>query len=87
MGNRPWGRSKRRLPYYKKTYTKNWSTSIKFTLAHSFLGPSSGKVFENENIGLLEIKCPFSVKGRNITQYEISKILELHDGQFCLETT
>lgn len=55
---------------------------------HSFLGASSDdKVIKNENIRLLEIKCPFSIKGRNITQCEISKILELNERHFCLETT
>ncbi|XP_061190857.1 uncharacterized protein LOC133198978 [Saccostrea echinata] len=61
-------------------------TGITLYSTHSFLGASSdGKVIENGDMGLLEIKCPFSIKGYNITQCEISEILELNDRHFCLE--
>lgn len=53
---------------------------------HSFLRASSdGKVIDNENKGLLEIQCSFSIKSCNISQYEVSEILELNDRQFYLE--
>lgn len=53
---------------------------------HSFRGTSrDDKVIENENKGLLEIQCSFSIKSCNISQYEVSEILELNDRQFYLE--
>ena len=55
---------------------------------HSFLGATSdGRVVDNESTGLLEIKCPFSISGQNITSLGISDIMSMNSKQFCLELT
>lgn len=51
---------------------------------HLFRGTSrDDKVIENENKGLLEIQCSFSIKSCNISQCEIFEIFEDNDRQFC----
>ena len=55
---------------------------------HSFLGATSdGRVVKNEcnSVGLLEIKCPYSIKAQNILQFGIPDILIMNDKNFCLE--
>ncbi|XP_062579262.1 uncharacterized protein LOC134241208 [Saccostrea cucullata] len=53
---------------------------------HSFLGATSdGRVVDNESTGLLEIKCPFSISGQNVTLLGISDIISMNSKQFCLE--
>ena len=55
---------------------------------HSFLGATSdGRVVKNEcnSVGLLEIKCPYSIKAQNILQFGIPDILSMNDKNFCLE--
>uniref|UniRef100_A0A8W8LEU1 SWIM-type domain-containing protein n=1 Tax=Magallana gigas TaxID=29159 RepID=A0A8W8LEU1_MAGGI len=53
---------------------------------HSFLGASSdGRVVDNESTGLLEIKCPYSISGQNVTLLGISDIMSMNSKLFCLE--
>ena len=61
-------------------------TGLTLCSTHSFLGASSdGRVKENEEEGIIEIKCPFSLKNRLINSMEIESIIELNDSSFCLE--
>jgi hypothetical protein len=63
-------------------------TGLTLYSSHSFLGASSdGKVFDNDSVGVLEIKCPFSVSGTNITKMEVDEIFSLNHRDFCLEST
>ncbi|CAC5388271.1 unnamed protein product [Mytilus coruscus] len=52
----------------------------------SFLGASGdGKVLDGTEIGVLEIKCPFSCGGVPVNTMEIEDILNLNAANFCLE--
>ncbi|CAC5423118.1 unnamed protein product [Mytilus coruscus] len=52
----------------------------------SFLGASGDrKVLEGSEIGVLEIKCPFSCGGAPINTMEIEDILNMNAANFCLE--
>lgn len=52
----------------------------------SFLGAlGDGKVVDGSDIGILEIKCPFSCGGIPVNKMEIQDILHLNDAKFCLE--
>ena len=62
--------------------TKIYQTGLTLYPTHSFLGATSnGRVDENEGSseGLLEIICPYSIKGQNISHYEIPDILSMND--------
>lgn len=51
-----------------------------FTLCakHSFLGASSdGMVHDGESIGLLEIKCWYSIQGTRVTMKKVSEIMAI----------
>lgn len=53
---------------------------------NSFLGASSdGRVFDGDSIGVLEIKCPYSIKGTQVTTMEVSEIVAMGCPNFCLE--
>lgn len=68
--------------------TQVFETGLTLYPTHSFLGATSdGRVVENEGSseGLLEIKCPYSIKGQNISHYEIPDIISMNDKNFCLE--
>ncbi|CAG2188608.1 unnamed protein product [Mytilus edulis] len=55
---------------------------------YSFLGATSdGIVIEGDSVGLLEIKCPFSLKGVRVNTLEINTILGMNDPSFCLIST
>lgn len=56
--------------------------------SHAFLGASSdGRVIENGEEGIIEIKCPFSVKGNYVNNMEIEDILGMNDPSVCLQYT
>ena len=45
---------------------------------YSFLGASSdGKVVDDSGIGILEIKCPFSIGGVKVNTMEIDEIMAM----------
>lgn len=61
-------------------------TGITLCAEHSFLGASSdGKVHDGESIGLLEIKCPYSIQGTRVTMKEVGEIMAMGYSNFCLE--
>lgn len=61
-------------------------TGITLCAEHSFLGASSdGKVHDGESIGLLEIKCPYSIQGTRVTMKEDGEIMAMGYSNFCLE--
>lgn len=61
-------------------------TGITLCAEHSFLGASSdGKVHDGEGIGLLEIKCPYSIQGTRVTMKEVGEIMAMGYSNFCLE--
>ncbi|ESO95360.1 hypothetical protein LOTGIDRAFT_160492 [Lottia gigantea] len=63
-------------------------TGLTLCGSHAFLGASSdGKVTEGDNVGVLEIKCPYSLKGTLINKKEIPEIMTMGDKAFCLENT
>ena len=50
---------------------------------HSFLGATSdGRVHDAGEVGVLEIKCPFSLKGKPVNKMEIQDIVSLSDPAF-----
>lgn len=52
-------------------------TGLHLCAEHSFLGASSvWKVHDGENIGLLEIKCPYSIMGTRVTIKEVGEIMQ-----------
>ncbi|XP_062602321.1 uncharacterized protein LOC134264039, partial [Saccostrea cucullata] len=60
-------------------------TGLTLCASHSFLGASSdGKVCDAGEEGVLEIKCPFSLKGKPVNKMEIQEIVNLSDPAFCL---
>lgn len=60
-------------------------TGLTLYASHSFLGASSdGRVREGDSMGIMEIKCPFSLDGTNITKMEVPDILALNSKSFCL---
>ena len=61
-------------------------TGLTLCATHSFLGATSdGKVHDAGEVGVLEIKCPFSLKVKPINKMEIQDIVCLSDSTFCLE--
>ncbi|KAJ8303732.1 hypothetical protein KUTeg_018655 [Tegillarca granosa] len=47
------------------------ATGLTLCKTHSFIGASSdGKVTDGTDVGVLEIKCPFSVGGTRVTDME-----------------
>ena len=68
--------------------TKIYETGLTLYTTHSVLGATrDGRVVENEGSSedLLEIKCPYSIKGQNISHYVIPDILSMNDKNFSLE--
>ncbi|XP_048751315.2 uncharacterized protein LOC125663038 [Ostrea edulis] len=64
------------------------STGLMLCSTHTFLGASSdGRVTEENSTGVLEIKCPYSIKGTLVNAMEIPDILAMEDKCFCLENT
>lgn len=60
-------------------------TGLTLCSIHSFLGASSdGRVIEDGDKGLLEIKCPYSIKGQKVNEMEVLHILSIKDKDFCL---
>lgn len=60
-------------------------TGLTLCSTHSFLGASGdGRVHDAGEEGVLEIKCPFSLKGKPVHKMEIQDILNLTDPAFCL---
>ena len=54
-------------------------TGLALNSTHSFLGASSdGLVTEDNETGVLEIKCPYSIKGK-VCNMQIDEILALND--------
>lgn len=63
-------------------------TGLMLCSTHTFLGASSdGRVTEENSTGVLEIKCPYSIKGTLVNAMEIPDILAMEDKSFCLENT
>lgn len=63
-------------------------TGLTLYSTHSFLGASSdGKVTEEDSVGLLEIKCPFSLNGINVSKMEVDDIMNMNNKNFCLFNT
>lgn len=68
-------------------------TGLTIYPSHPFLGASSdGKITDmsqpSENrTGVLEIKCPYSIKGRSICDMEVHDIVAMGLQEFCLEMT
>nr|XP_022310871.1 uncharacterized protein LOC111116162 [Crassostrea virginica] len=61
-------------------------TGLTLCAEHSFLGASSdGKVLDGDSIGLLEIKCPYSIQGTQVTTKEVAEIVAMSSPNFCLE--
>lgn len=61
-------------------------TGLTLCAEHSFLGASSnGKVHDGESIGLLEIKCPYSIQETHVTMKEVGEIMAMGYSNFCLE--
>ncbi|XP_062593237.1 uncharacterized protein LOC134254719 isoform X2 [Saccostrea cucullata] len=61
-------------------------TGLTLCADHAFLGASSdGKVLDGDNIGLLEIKCPYSIQGTQVTRKEVGEIIAMGYPNFCLE--
>lgn len=62
------------------------NTGLTLCETHSFLGASSdGRVIEGDRSGVLEVKCPYSVKGIKVNQMEVQDIVALNSNDFCLE--
>ncbi|XP_069102284.1 uncharacterized protein [Argopecten irradians] len=62
------------------------NTGLTLCETHSFLGASSdGRVIEGDRSGVLEVKCPYSVKGIKVNQMEVQDIVALNINDFCLE--
>ncbi|XP_048772103.2 uncharacterized protein LOC125678037 [Ostrea edulis] len=89
-----WGQqneAKARSEYVNlKTATNNnfkvEDTGLTLCTDNSFLGASSdGRVFDGDSIGVLEIKCPYSIKGTQVTTMEVSEIVAMGCPNFCLE--
>ncbi|KAK3098503.1 hypothetical protein FSP39_020126 [Pinctada imbricata] len=60
-------------------------TGITLCESHSFIGASSdGRIFEGDEEGVLEIKCPFSMNGVEVHNMQIDDIISLGDKSFCL---
>ncbi|XP_069125296.1 uncharacterized protein [Argopecten irradians] len=60
-------------------------TGLTLCKTHSFLGASSdGMILEQGDEGILEIKCPYSLKGQPINLMEVQDIVNLNDPSFCL---
>jgi hypothetical protein len=56
--------------------------------SHAFVGTSSdGRVIENGEEGIIEIKCSFSVKENYVNNMEIEDILSMNGSSFCLQYT
>ena len=56
--------------------------------SHAFVGASSdGRVIENGEEGIIEIKCSFSVKENYVNNMEIEDILSMNGPSFCLQYT
>ena len=50
------------------------------------LGASSdGRVTEYGSVGVLEIKCPYSVQGKLVNKMEVLDIVAMNNTEFCLE--
>lgn len=61
-------------------------TGLTLCAEHSFLGAfSDGNVHDGESIGLLEIKCPYSIQGTCVTMKEVVEIMAMGYSNFCLE--
>lgn len=60
-------------------------TGLTLCSSHSFIGASSdGRIHYAGEEGVLEIKCPFSLKGKPVSKMEIQDIVNLSDPSFCL---
>ncbi|KAK3107059.1 hypothetical protein FSP39_006038 [Pinctada imbricata] len=60
-------------------------TGITLCESHSFIGASSdGRIFEGDEEGVLEIKCPFSMNGVEVHNMQIDDMISLGDKSFCL---
>ena len=54
----------------------------------SFLGASAdGYILDpaEEDLGILEIKCPFSINNKDVTRISPIEIAERYPAEFCLE--
>lgn len=61
-------------------------TGLTLCAQNSFLGASSdGRVFDGDSVGVLEIKCPYSIQGTQVTTMEVSEIVAMGYPSFCLE--
>lgn len=62
-------------------------TGLTLSTSQPYLGASSdGRVTDSSNgIGVLEVKCPFSIQGQNITNLSIPEIFQMHGKDFCLD--
>ncbi|KAK3097953.1 hypothetical protein FSP39_014801, partial [Pinctada imbricata] len=61
-------------------------TGITLCSTFAYLGATSdGRVYkEDGSVGILEIKCPYSFKGKIIKDMEINDIMMIADASFCL---
>ena len=61
--------------------------------SHPFLGASGDGIVmddempEEQNKGILEVKCPYSIKGQKINEMEIHEIVAMGCREFCLENS
>lgn len=73
----------------KSTINRNFTvedTVLTVCAEHSFLGASSdGKVHDGKSIGLLEIKCPYSIQETRVTMKEVGEIMAMGYSNFCQE--
>lgn len=78
-----------RLDILKSAINRNFKvkdTRLTLCAEHSFLGTSSdGKVHYGVSVGLLEIKCPFSIQGTRFTMKEVSEIMAMGYSNFFLK--
>lgn len=60
-------------------------TGLTLLSSHSFIGASSdGRVTIDGSTGVLEIKCPFSLRGQQVNHMEVMDIVRLNYPEFCL---
>ncbi|XP_033727563.1 uncharacterized protein LOC117316887 [Pecten maximus] len=63
-------------------------TGLTLCATHAYLGASSdGRVVDGDNMGILEIKCPYSIQGATVTSLEVCEIVAMGHPNFCLEAS
>ncbi|XP_069127490.1 uncharacterized protein [Argopecten irradians] len=68
-------------------------TGLTLLPSHPFIGASGdGKIIDTSmpqenNIGVLEIKCPYSVNGQLVNEMQVHEIVEMGSNDFCLQKT